>query len=1337
MYVERSVTELRPEHAEQENTTIPLASLRTVPAWVLLGEPGSGKSTAFYEEASACNGLRISIAAFIAGEPDADWRGYCLFLDGLDETRGSGSHQTILHQVRINLKKLGSPNFRIACRAADWYGQSDITDLMSGSPSGDLPVYALNPLGDSDIYTILNNDPQINATDFIENANQNGIKHLLSNPQTLNLIVRTLKSSQWPKSRDEVYQLACDSLIQEENQKHRDLTRRDRPSNKHLLNAAGQIFATLLLSDKSGIALDKSVANALYVTIDELGVSDIRTAEMALGKPLFIQSQNHDTRLEPTHRSIAEYLGARWLGAQIDKYGLPLTRVMNLMCGFDDKVVAGLRGLFGWLSLHCQTARQQLIRIDPMTIVLYSDIQGMGTNDKLLLLEEIRRLLEKNPNSLWELTHAESLSSLYEPTVHDFFLTQLYAAKREKNDQTYLIFLLSVIEQTGTQANMAVPLRAIFCDDTYWQRVRIKALDAWLNYATNHDDLINLLVDIEDGRISDPDDELMGIVLTKAFPGHLSGLEALRFLRLPKTDILGIYKHFWGYTFPDNISSAELPDALRYIAQSTISTTPAWEDHHLAHMRSKLVASAVSTYGASVSTETLFTWLQLGADEYGEVRHQADFQNIIAAWLTEHPIQYKNILGHCYAISEKDSQPLYALFKHSRVLQGVPAPKDIGLWHFEQISMTNNLVLKQEHLGLAVASLWSAGPSDQLNLETLEEWASNAERRQWLDTLLVQEIPEWRQEQRFYANQRQAALAADLQNFSREVSRNQQEILNGTAMPGLFNQLAGVWSNRFSEIQGNTPLERFQMCCSNGDETYELAQKGFKACVQRQDLPTEMEIINLSVKQQSHFIRTPCLIGMDLLWEEDPERTLNLEDAILVRMVTFWLTDGTSKLPAWLKFLADAKPDIIANTLVNYALTSIRAKKDYVSGIQALVTENTFKRAAVLALPQLLQGFPARTSKNQLYILRLILIASLRFKLNGLDQIIAVKLSQRSLEASQKVYYLMAGTLLLPSVYESKLWDYVGTTWQRIEKISEFIGDQFGEFATDLNLSAYTLGKLIEFQTPHAELDWPKGGGVINRTMRLGDQVRMLIGKLSSLGTASCIEMIESLISNPALEKIHLQLLSSKHEAIQKLREATYSFPSIAEVAAILNNANPTSASDLHAMVLDNLKQIAYEIRTSNADPFRQFWTEQAGSAKVHKSENSCRDALLLMLQNRLTPHNVICDNEFDHFNDKRVDIHVSYKGQFSVPIEIKGEWHPELWTGIENQLVPRYTNTKECDGYGIYLVLWIGGVEQTTPTDGGTKPVTPAELEARLAATIAPHLRSKISVFVLDVSWP
>ncbi len=190
------------EKSLPENPIRQMEELRDQAAWILLGEPGAGKSEAFGMEARATGGLCISIAKFLSDDPDPKWAGITLFLDGLDETRASGGDRSTLLKVRAHLRKLGNPKFRIACRAADWFGSTDSQAISDASPDGHLAIFALEPLSDTEIKEILRKNHAVaDPDDFVEQASNRGIDGLLNNPQTLRLLAEAIRDGQLPNTR--------------------------------------------------------------------------------------------------------------------------------------------------------------------------------------------------------------------------------------------------------------------------------------------------------------------------------------------------------------------------------------------------------------------------------------------------------------------------------------------------------------------------------------------------------------------------------------------------------------------------------------------------------------------------------------------------------------------------------------------------------------------------------------------------------------------------------------------------------------------------------------------------------------------------------------------------------------------------------------------------------------------------------------------------------------------------------------------------------------------------------------------------------------------------------
>ena len=165
---DRACTEIRNTGQTNEDVSVTrrLSEMRSVPAYVLLGDPGLGKSTAFGSECRAEGETAILLDArdFLALDLDnhPEWHGKTLFIDGLDEVRaGAADARTALDEIRGRLDALGQPRFRISCREADWLGDNDRRRLARVSSSSEVRVLRLNPLSDDEIERILQDHPQI------------------------------------------------------------------------------------------------------------------------------------------------------------------------------------------------------------------------------------------------------------------------------------------------------------------------------------------------------------------------------------------------------------------------------------------------------------------------------------------------------------------------------------------------------------------------------------------------------------------------------------------------------------------------------------------------------------------------------------------------------------------------------------------------------------------------------------------------------------------------------------------------------------------------------------------------------------------------------------------------------------------------------------------------------------------------------------------------------------------------------------------------------------------------------------------------------------------------
>ena len=461
-----------------------LSSFRSAPAYVLLGDPGMGKTTAFEREREEMGATAHFVDArdFLAFEPDnhPEWREKTLFIDGLDEVRTRSSDaRTPLDAIRGRLDALGCPPFRISCREADWLGDNDRTRLDSVAPDGRVATLRLDPLTDNDIRQVLSGHPQVeNPERFINEAKRRGVKGLLANPQTLNMLADVVGSQgAWPQSKLETFEMACLQMAKEHNEEH--ILRFQPLPRERLLDAAGYLCAAQLVTGAAGFFRGPREVGIDDIALDDCDYSEPDALTPALSTKLFKAAGKGGSW--PVHRHVAEFLGARYLARLITE-GLPARRVLALISGADGVVVSEMRGVSGWLAAQCRGARDLLIERDPMGVALYGDIQDFSPNEKSKLLRALGRREVLSP--LWRevgwFEVGTTLGGLASPDMEPVIANILSDPTRDTDHEVLVQFVLTLLWEGSPPASLTPHLLSMVRDESWSPRVSSSALDAFL-----------------------------------------------------------------------------------------------------------------------------------------------------------------------------------------------------------------------------------------------------------------------------------------------------------------------------------------------------------------------------------------------------------------------------------------------------------------------------------------------------------------------------------------------------------------------------------------------------------------------------------------------------------------------------------------------------------------------------------------------------------------------------------------------------------------------------------------------------------------------------------------
>ena len=1344
--VSRTCTEISAGDADQhqEKRSRPLEAFRDAPAYVLLGDPGAGKTTAFKTEYKELREKACLITArdFLTFEPQShpEWRDKTLFIDGLDEIRvGVNDARTPFDQIRGRLDALGKPHFRLSCREADWLGANDRKHIESVSPDSKVTVLRLNPLTDSDIADILNARSDIgDAQAFIAAAKDRGVEGLLTNPQTLKMLADVVaQGGGWPKSRKETFEMACRQMIREHNEEHQAAQESNSPpAPNQLLDAAGWLCAVQLISGVAGYTL-RGQTDEDYPSSDQCDYDHREMLRPALVTKLFKGPSNNRT---PVHRHIAEFLGA-WYLAGIINNELPARRVVSLIAGEDGTVVTEMRGLSAWLAAHCKDARVDLIERDPIGVGLYGDIREFSTDEKCALLESLNRegiRLE----SVWRM--AAAFGALATSDMEPAIKKALSDSNRDQDHQMFTDFVLRFLREGGPLPNLSDLLLEIVRDDTRWPRVNYAALHAFIHNFSDIKDktskLKALLSDIHTGNLSDANNELLGILLAHLYPRDLPPSEVWDYLsEKGNPNFFGRYRKFQVIDLLDMSSDEEVAEHLDHLHERLPGLQPTLDVWHLSGLPLRLLARGLKAHGDKIKPRRLYDWLSVGCAEIKDGFLVKEAIQEIRLWLEQHSeIQKKVILEGLSRCPESDEVMVHA-FSIQRRLYGAKWPLDFGLWCLKQaVAMMDTKPHVAEYLfECAVKVHTDPNVNEGLSLDVLQEYARNNEKLEEHLALLLPPpstppiSPELPETPKNYTEEQ----TQQEDQWLEYVRSNEAALRENRAAPALLHKMAYKYFGRFFHFVEDAGPKFIEEELLGDRGLIDAVLQGFRGTIDREDVPNIKEILRLKEKNRIHYFSFPFLAGLAELERITPEDASQWDDCRIRKAVAFYYcTAHASYRPRWYQRLIAVRPEIVAEVQVQVAVSEFRSGGEYIYKLYELAHDKAHAQVAKHATLPLLRAFPTRCKLKQIQSLNYLIWAALQHTdRSSLQELIQKKLSLKSMNDAQHVHWLATSLIVSPGAY-NHLLNFVQGHDRRSLHLAKFFfsDDKMLPSLPELRVEIWEL--LVRLVGSYVGPDLLNADGQITPAMQASELVRDLIQHLAASPTKDAGDALNRLLADPALSRWH-DILSRAQDAQRVTwRDASYRHPTIEQVCQTLNGDTPANAADLAALVTDQLRELADQIRRGNTDDWRQYWNEPHGQPPTPKHEDYCRDALLSDLRQHL-PQEVDAQPEGQYANDKRADIRVSYE-DFQVPVEIKKNMHRDLWSAPRNQLIAQYTIDPNTDGYGIYLVFWFGK-DRTPPPPSGTRPANAEELKKRLEATLSPDEARKISVCVIDVSRP
>ena len=516
-----------------------------------------------------------------------------------------------------------------------------------------------------------------------------------------------------------------------------------------------------------------------------------------------------------------------------------------------------------------------------------------------------------------------------------------------------------------------------------------------------------------------------------------------------------------------------------------------------------------------------------------------------------------------------------------------------------------------------------------------------------------------------------------------------------------------------------------------------VALAGIRGTPERTDLPSPANILRLKQDGKQPWLTAVVLAGLDIRSSEsEPIRLTDSQwrTALACRHVFY----GPSQEAAWYASLVQNRPDLVSEVLITFGRALLHEGETSLPDFWHLPRDRTFAEVAKRVTGPLLRAFPVRAKVAQHGSLRELLWSGLiHLEPEVFREIIETKLRARSMTKAQRTLWLAAGFALEPPAFQPRLTKAVEGSETRAKPLAEFFAPVSGLGSANRipilthRLTPSAMGFLIG--TLGAVFPPIHESGRVTFRGETVHTIQRLIDQLAASPELEATQSLAKLRADPALGKWLLRLEPAHETQRVVRRDAGYRAPSPAKVIAILHDGPPGSADDLREVVADRLERIDAQLRTTNANLWRQFWTEDK-ERNEPKDENACRDVLLPLLRHRL-PAGCDAQPEGQYAKNRRADIRVA-SGVWNVPVEIKKNRHSDIWRTVRNQLLPRYTSDPATQGLGIYLVLWFGP-QFTAPVPEGRRPQTPNELRNRLLANLTVEERRRAAVMVMDVTPP
>lgn len=1302
------------EAAETYGGPMRVSDLAETPRWVLLGEPGSGKSTTF-EQAAAAQGVEVVTARkFVAGLRPA---GAVVFIDALEEFRiGEAGHDR-LADLTDQIAASGYTSWRLTCRSAS-LTKPDLLHIEVELGAFDL--WNLAPLEHTERSAVLTSLGETDPSAFLRRVDDLAAAPLMGNPATLKLLHGTLNDTTVGiDSRGALFAQATVDMAHEVNS--RRPSRKNRSTPGSIITAAEKASLVLMLSARSDLWMGATKPpRPDLVTKDELIPAGIDTEALhdAVDTPMF---RGEADSYAPTHRMVAEYLAGRALAAAVSSRdgrppALGYDRALALLCGDDEQPAPALLGTFAWFvtslaeGVHGDRALT-LVQAHPEAILFQGDAAMLPLNHRRALLEATGR---GDPWFLNAVRGSTAVGGLAGADLEAEFRKILLDPAETSHRRALILAALAAGRRVpGLDADVVA-----FASDA--------AQPAWLRREA---------VEMIEARATAPLADLRAVVaaLDKEPPQSAVAVKMAALASLVGHDVTAaeVRRTLADYAATgDGVMgyASSFGTALAASPVDGLFDAPLPSERRTGDSRSYEVNRAVrhilaQTILASprLKAGDLLRWLaNAGFKRLSDP--ESELRDAIQDWVDRAPSHASRLFWALYR--QARAHPWVAIYEFRRLTARPPGAKITA----EVLDRLDVSPLGKDAAGLARTAMNLIAPFEPTDDRYWRLWTrldGRADLAEIFEALTRNPIAHWQSEENARQRRLEAKAAAALDRDRAWFDANLEKVRNGSAFHAL-RIAAELYAGHHSDLTSGAGEERLKNWM--GADIAEAIVEGWTAVMENFPLTWRQQARQESKSRNYQANYIAAAFADRLIRSRDPAPDLSLDAAFGILRGYYVLQDNDHRDAAQALGVASiaADPNGMA-TLLDYWRIAVKP------GMFELPHGREFEKAGGVeaALLPFLRNRPNLSTE----LLRNALSMAARvLPLKDLTALVASALKRTLLPEAHSIW-AFAAFLLDPAAREAEFAAEVAAWPSGTVRLPHG-----GIIANFDNLTGLKTSRRRVFVRLLGPLHGPSGHFGDRDT--LSEVVAASIKGLGETPTAEATEALAALVAQTNLTAWR-ETLQHYSVAQLKLRQQTeFRPPSPRRVAEALNAGPPATAAELRAVARECLADLANDIQNGDTAGWKAFWNLPGkASLRTPREENDCRDLLLDRLRDRLMRFGMKAHHavpEARRRNDRRADVLLIGEEAAHLPVEAKRHMHADLWKAAGSQLKD-YARSPGSGGHGVYLIFWFGAGAPPTPAPpAGMSAITSAKaLKDALTAHLRPELQPLTDVIVIDLTPP